>query len=101
LFQGIPNILPDELFTPLLETGQFKVERIVSRGHHSPEDQWYDQTQDEWVLLLQGAAKIVIKEPSQTIHLKPGDHWLLPAHCQHRVDWTPTDQDTIWLAIHY
>ena len=25
----------------------------------------------------------------------------IPAHRQHRVDWTDPEQDTIWLAVHY
>ena len=35
-----------------------RVERIVSSGHCSPEGFWYDQDEQEWVPLLQGAARL-------------------------------------------
>ena len=31
--------------------------------------------------------------------LSPGDYVLLPSHCRHRVEWT--EEQTIWLALHY
>jgi cupin 2 domain-containing protein len=89
----------DELFTTLLEAGNVRVERIVSRGHASPEDFWYDQPQHEWVLVLQGAARLRFED--RTIDLKPGDFVNIPAHHKHRVEWTTLDEPTIWLAVHY
>ena len=47
-----------EHFTALLTSDSgLLVERIVSWGHVTPEGQWYDQKKDEWVLLLEGAAR--------------------------------------------
>ena len=37
LYDNIPSQLPEELFTDLLKTDDFRVERIVSQGHASPE----------------------------------------------------------------
>jgi hypothetical protein len=34
----------DELFTTLLNTGNVRIERIVSHGHASPEGFWYPTT---------------------------------------------------------
>ena len=42
LFADLPHHLPDELFTPLLDAA-VRIERIVSHGHASPADFWYDQ----------------------------------------------------------
>lgn len=97
---NIPAELPAELFTTLLENNQLKIERIVSRGHHSPEKDWYDQDQHEWVLVIQGAARIGYPE-GQPTELRPGDYLHIPAHRRHRVEWTSSSEDTIWLAIHY
>jgi cupin 2 domain-containing protein len=76
-----------------------KLERIVSHGHATPEAGWYDQEQDEWVMLLAGAAGLLIEGEGERA-LAPGDALLLPAHCRHRVTWTAPDQPTVWLALH-
>jgi cupin 2 domain-containing protein len=99
LFTNLPSDLPDELSTTLLEASNLRIERIVSHGHASPEGFWYDQDQYEWVVVLQGAARLQLED--RTIDLGPGDHINLPAHTKHRVEWTTTDQPTIWLAIFY
>ncbi|AMV32060.1 Cupin domain protein [Pirellula sp. SH-Sr6A] len=99
LFTNLPSNLPDELFTTLLETDKLRVERIVSHGHSSPEDFWYDQDQHEWVLVLQGAARLSIEGDIR--ELKPGDYINIPAHHKHRVEWTTPDQPTVWLAVFY
>ena len=56
LFTNIPSDLPDEVVETLLKTKSLRIERIVSHGHASADDSWYDQHQHEWVLLLQGVA---------------------------------------------
>jgi cupin 2 domain-containing protein len=99
LFQDLPASLPDELFSTLIEGTGFRVERIVSQGHSSPEGFWYDQTQHEWIALLKGAA--ILQFENKTLHLKPGDSITIRAHQKHRVAWTPPHEITIWLAIHY
>lgn len=99
LLGNIPHDLPDELVQTLLASAAVRVERIVSRGHHSEQDFWYDQDQHEWVLLLQGHARLQFED--QTLALKAGDYVNIAAHTKHRVDWTAPDQDTVWLAIYY
>jgi cupin 2 domain-containing protein len=99
LFTHIPANLPEELVENLFEKDHIKIERIVSRGHTTPADVWYNQNWDEWVLLMQGAATIVY-ENGQLIDLKPGDYLLIPAHTKHKVAWTEPDIDSIWMAVH-
>ena len=101
LFDGIPASLPDELFTPLINTLGLQVERIVSQGQGSLTDDWYDQAWPEWVVLLQGAAKLLFEEDERVVELAPGDYLCIPAHSRHKVIWTPTDQQSVWLAIHF
>ena len=101
LFADIPTgALPAELSHVLWQTSQLRVERIVSRGHATPPDQWYDQDADEWVVLLTGSAGLRIEGQNDVIEMKPGDYVLLPAHLRHRVECTDSNQDTVWLAIH-
>jgi cupin 2 domain-containing protein len=50
--------LPDELTEILVQAKQCRIERIVADGHVSPPDFWYDQIENEFVLLVQGAARL-------------------------------------------
>src|SRR5688500_2673714 len=101
LFADIPADLRDEMFSTLLATRSFRVERIVSRGHASPLGFWYDQPEHEWVLLISGAARVRFDGEAEAVGMKPGDHLLIPAGRRHRVDWTAPEVDTVWLTIHY
>lgn len=101
LFENIPEALPEELFEVLQESGDVKIERIVSRGHATPEGEWYDQSWDEWVVLLKGLAVLAFDRDKEPVSLKPGDCMFLPAGLRHRVAWTEPDVDSIWLAIHF
>lgn len=87
-----------ELFENLFKKGNCKIERIVSSGHSTPPDQWYDQELDEWVILLQGNARIEFLN-SETTSLKSGDYLFIPAHKKHRVVFTSTEPLCIWLAV--
>ncbi len=100
LFADIPADLPDELVQALLDMPALRIERIVSRGHASPEGFWYDQETHEWVLLLTGAARLRF-EGEEPIDLRPGSFVNIPAHKRHRVEWTDPSQPTIWLGVHY
>ena len=101
LFDKLPAELPEERFDTLLETSGFRLERILSLGHVTPAGEWYDQERDEWVTLLQGAARLELEGRAAPIEMHPGDCLCLPAHCRHRVAWTDPDQVTVWLALHY
>lgn len=101
LFEGCPTPWPEELFTPLLKAGSVRIERIVSQGHSSPPDFWYDQAEAEWVLILGGAALLVMEGQQSPIRLGAGDSVNIPAHQRHRVEWTTPDEPTIWLVVFY
>ena len=100
LFANIPMDLPEELFDELAAGEGVKIERIVSRGHSSPEDGWYDQAQTEWVMVVQGKA-IIGYPDKESITLAAGDYVTIPAHEKHRVEWTTPDEETIWLVVNY
>lgn len=100
IFQCLPKSLDDEAFEILLQKGDLKIERIISKGHTSPATGWYDQAQDEWVMVLQGEAIITLKDDND-YPLVSGDYMTIPAHTKHKVTWTIPELETIWLAIHY
>lgn len=100
IFESIPDNLDEEVFELLVQSKNVKIERIISKGHTSPESGWYDQERDEWVIVLKGEA-IIAFEKGKEIHLKVGNHINIPAHKKHKVRWTNPKTETIWLAIHY
>ena len=100
LFEPIPEKISAEIFSELVRADNVRVERIVSHGHSSPPSGWYDQTENEWVAVLRGAAKIAF-ENGDEVHLTEGCHLTIPAHTKHKVTWTTPDTETIWLAVHY
>lgn len=99
LFDDLPTNLAAELTEALLTTSHVRIERIVSHGHASPPEFWYDQDEGEWVAVLAGAARLQFED--HTVELRPGDCVNIPAHVRHRVDWTAPNEPTVWLAVFY
>jgi quercetin dioxygenase-like cupin family protein/catechol 2,3-dioxygenase-like lactoylglutathione lyase family enzyme len=94
LWQGAAVPETGEAFQELARIGRVVIERIASSDQ--PESQVYDQTHDEWVVLLSGEASIELAGTLTT--LAPGDYLLLPAHTPHRV--LATSAGATWLAVH-
>ncbi len=101
LFDAISADLPEELFTPLLTASSVRIERIVSHGHASPSGFWYDQDDNEWVLVIEGSATIEFEDQPDPVELRRGSYLNIPAHAKHRVVSTDPSQKTVWVAIHY
>jgi cupin 2 domain-containing protein len=99
LFSIKKDIAAEEIFETIIANNDILIERIVSKGHFSPSDFWYDQGRDEWVSVLQGQAGIMW-ENGEIIHLHKGDWILIPAHKKHRVAYTTSAPPCIWLAVH-
>jgi cupin 2 domain-containing protein len=97
---NIPAKLSEEYFEDIITGNDFKLERIISEGHSSPEDFWYDQDKNEFVFLVSGSAELVYDD-GQKFSLKEGDYLVIPAHQKHRVEKTDSRQKTYWLALHY
>ena len=101
LFDNIPKQLPDEIFQDIVKTDNVRIERIVSQGQSSPETGWYDQDENEWVLVMQGQAKLRFEKDNQLVELNPGDYIDIKAGVRHKVQSTDSSQQTIWLAVFY
>ncbi len=83
-----------ERFETLLRHRNLVIERIVSSSAITPTE--YVQTQDEWVVLLKGAAVLEVEgEPRE---LTAGDYLFLPAGMPHTV--LRASEGALWLAVH-
>jgi cupin 2 domain-containing protein len=98
LFTALPPAGPEEVVETLLTRGVVRIQRIVSTGQASPPGFWYDQDEDEFVVLLAGAATLSFAD-GRELAMRPGDVVDIPAHCRHRVESTQADPPTLWLAI--
>ena len=101
IFAGLPFAAAGEIFETIAGSADVRIERIVSRGQATPDGEWLAQEQDEWVLLLAGAAVLSFAGDPQAREMSAGDHLLIPAGCRHRVERTDPERETVWLAVHF
>ena len=101
LFTPIATNLPQEVTEILAESNFVRIEKIVSHGHASPAGFWYDQEENEWVVVLQGRAKLRMEGEQESLEMGPGDCINIPAHRRHRVESTSERESTVWLAVFY
>ena len=101
IFQNIARDAPDEIFETILQSENVRIERIVSTGQSSPENFWYEQNENEWILILQGRAALRLEEEDEDRVLEVGDCLKIAAHVRHRVVSTSAEEPTIWLAVFY
>ncbi|MFL4989585.1 MAG: cupin domain-containing protein [Microvirga sp.] len=101
LFAGPSRKAAAEAVETLVSSPAVRIERIVSTGQASPPGFWYDEPLDEWVVVLSGAAGLLVAGEDGPRTLRAGDHVHLPAHCRHRVEWTDAAEPTVWLAVHF
>ena len=99
LLSDLPLAGPEESLISILERPGLRIERIVSQGHVTPADRTYQQAEDEWVMVVEGAARLWL-EGTGEVELGRGDHLLIPAGVRHRVTWTTPSEPTVWLAVH-
>ncbi|MDB5037203.1 MAG: hypothetical protein JWQ35_731 [Bacteriovoracaceae bacterium] len=57
IFEKLPASIPEEIFETIVESKTVKIERIISKGHATPQSDWYDQDKNEWVMVIKGAAR--------------------------------------------
>ena len=99
LLSELPPASADEAITTLVAGDGVRIERIVSRGHASPEGFWYDQAEAEWLMVVAGRARLRIEGEAEDRALGPGDSLFLPARCRHRIAWSDPAQPAVWLAV--
>ena len=98
IFDIPQDVLMQELSETICQGENIRIERIISTGQASPDGFWYNQNDDEWVLLLQGEADISFDDGTTTT-LKAGEYIFIPAHKKHRVEKTSINPACIWLCV--
>jgi len=101
IFNGIPSTLPEEIIQEIISSGNIRIERIISKGQSSPDNFWYDQEENEWVMLIQGRAGLKFFDDEDLVELNEGDYLNIPPHKKHRIEWTDSETETIWLVVFY
>lgn len=98
----LPQILPGEyeLFESIISKNNLEIERIISCGQKTPENQWLEQDKDEWVVLLQGESELNFDDGRKKF-LKSGDYVFISKNQKHRVERTSKEPPCIWLAVHF
>lgn len=82
-----------ECFATLHQNKNIKVEAI--RSHLLQPGEVYNQEEDEWVLLIQGKAKLRVNET--IITLAKGESLFLPKQTPHQV--LSTSEDALWIGV--
>ena len=96
IFTDVASAPDAEQFLALFENTSVKIERILSHAHSSPADFWYDQAEDEWVIVLRGSAALEFTG-GEIVDLREGDYVAIERHVKHRI--AHTSAQTVWLAV--
>ena len=98
IYANIPASAKDEITEILAQSKSVRIERIISTGQASAQGFFYDQEENEFVIVLKGKA-VIGYEDGTTTELSEGDFLNIPAHLKHRVDFT--SNPTVWLAVFF
>jgi hypothetical protein len=99
LFSGPCPAPGQERSDGLLVAGPLRLELIHSCDFANPPGFWYDQSETEWVTLLQGSARLRFADESEVRQLQPGDTLVISPGRRHRVEATDPAPGTRWLAL--
>lgn len=83
-----------EALTTLLAHKNIRINRIVSS--EDVEAAEYLQEEDEWLVLLEGKATLLLADQERT--LTKGETLFIPSMTPHRV--LDTQRGTLWLTVH-
>lgn len=89
----VPKIGED--FATLFENKKIRIVRIVSSN--TIENKQYIQNEDEFVIVLEGEAKLTID--NEIKYLNKGEYLFIPAKTPHEV--LKTISGTLWLAVYF
>jgi cupin 2 domain-containing protein len=88
-----------EVSIELLKNNNCLIEKIISTGQATNENEWLEEDKDEWVILMQGDSELEFFN-GKKYKMKAGDYLLISSNTKHRVVSTSTNPPCIWLAIH-
>ena len=85
-----------EIIKEVMSSPHTRVE-IIASGENDSLGEWYDQDENELVMVVTGSSKLRFGDGS-VLEMRRGDYINIPAHLKHRVERT---KETLWLAIFY
>lgn len=94
IFKFAKTEIPETVETVLRGRGGFRVERIRSEAYANGE--WYDQSEDEFVMLLSGTATLEFAD-GRRVELSAGEWLVIRRHVRHRV--AAVSAGSVWLAL--
>ena len=94
IFKFAKTEIPETVETVLRGRGGFRVERIRSEAYANGE--WYDQSEDEFVMLLSGAATLEFAD-DRRVGLSAGEWLVIRRHVRHRV--AAVSAESVWLTL--
>jgi cupin 2 domain-containing protein len=97
IYEIPPLPLTEEATAILSENKNIRIERIISAGQISD---WYEQSETEFVILLEGNA-VIEYENNKTVAMTKGETLLIAPYERHRVSFTSSDPPCIWLCVFY
>lgn len=97
--KGVNYSAQEEHVDSLYKNKQIHIKRIVSHGQLTPPDQWYDQSEVEWVVLVQGQASLEF-EKGNMVHMEAGDYLKIDAGNRHKITYTSKYPPCIWVAVY-
>ena len=100
IFSLIPENIEGETFQELVKSPDCRIERIISSKENQFDRSWYDQDEDEFVILLQGSAKLEFVS-QKYVELCSGDFLHIKAHERHRLLEVSKEVDSVWLAFFF
>ena len=99
IFDNIFIDKKNEQVFDILKKDNIRIEKIVSNGQKSEKDFWYEQEENEFIMVIDGDA--IIEFEDKECELKKGDYLIIEKMIKHRVKYTDTNGPTIWLAVFY
>lgn len=88
----------EEYTETMLSGDNWRLERIISRGHVSPEGFWYEQNEDEWGRGAPRRGRNHVGRRNE-MHVKKRRKRAYSAKCRHRVSRTSENPECIWLCF--
>ncbi len=86
-----------EITTVVWEDARIRIEKIVSFGHVTPENNVYCQKEAEWVSVLMGRGILYFPDTDRKTILEAGDHMMILPGIRHSVIYT--SKPCIWLCV--
>ena len=85
----------------LFENTDIKIDRVTAQGQITPPGEFPNEPSYEFIHLLKGHLVLEYKGQGDKVSLKAGDYAIKTPDQKTRADFTPIDEQTVWLKVSY